>query len=92
MFGDVAQRLLKIMGHSGSVPGVILAKDIPGMLERLKQGIESEKVVKNSDLSANTKKDDSDNEPVSLAHRALPLIELFTAAAKENCDVMWQAE
>ncbi|MBE0436458.1 MAG: DUF1840 family protein, partial [Methylomicrobium sp.] len=28
-------------------------------------------------------------KPVSLAHRALPLIELLTAAAKANCNVMW---
>jgi hypothetical protein len=34
--------------------------------------------------------EDEDGEPVvSLAHRALPLIELLRAAAKENAIVMW---
>jgi hypothetical protein len=89
MFGDIAQYLLKIMGHSGAVPGVILAKDVAVMLERLKKGIESRKSEKISDLFKSTEDGDSDDEAVSLAHRALPLIELLTAAAKENSDVMW---
>jgi hypothetical protein len=88
MFGDVAQRLLKIMGHSGTVPGTILAKDVPAALLRLKNGIKSDA----SDSRTNTADadEDSDKEKVSLAHRALPLIELLTAAAKEKCDVMWE--
>ena len=36
MFGDVAVRLLKmIMGHSGTVPGALLAEDVPAALEHL---------------------------------------------------------
>ena len=29
MFGDVAVTLLKMMGHSGTVPSTLLARDIP---------------------------------------------------------------
>ena len=29
MFGDVAIRLLKMMGHSGTVPSALLAADVP---------------------------------------------------------------
>lgn len=82
MFGDVAVRLIKLMGHSGSVPGAILAEDVQTALERLQRAIQAEKEA--SELN------DEDGEPVvSLAHRALPLIELLTAAAKEKCNVMW---
>jgi len=28
MFGDAAVRLLKLMGHSGTVPGALLAADV----------------------------------------------------------------
>ena len=35
MFGDVAVRLLKLMGHSGTVPGAILAEDVQAALECL---------------------------------------------------------
>ena len=41
MFGDIARGLLKMMGHSGSVPGAILAADIPIALCRLKAAIEA---------------------------------------------------
>ena len=88
LFGDVAQQLLKIMGHSGTVPGAILAEDVPAALERLKRGIDVEKSV--SAPPGNPQDKDPDDQVVSLTYRALPLIELFTAAAKKNCNVMWQ--
>ena len=89
MFGDVAQHLLTMMGHSGTVPGAILAEDVPAALDRLKRAIETEKAVPIPDLSRNNQDDDSNEKAVSLRHRALPLIELLAAAAKENCNVMW---
>mgnify|MGYP000420435862 CR=1 FL=1 len=36
--------------------------------------------------------DEDDEPPVSLAHRALPLIELLRAAAKARHNVMWDSE
>lgn len=84
MFGDVGLRLIKMMGHSGTVPGAILAKDVPAALAKLKEGIDREK-----NPQALQSNGDSD-PPVSLAHRALPLIELLAAAQKENCNVMWK--
>ncbi len=35
--------------------------------------------------------DDGGEAAVSLSHRALPLIELLRAAAKEKCNVMWKS-
>lgn len=43
MFGEIALSLLKMMGHSGSVPGAILAEDVPVSLSRLTAAIEAEK-------------------------------------------------
>jgi hypothetical protein len=88
LFGDVALQLLKMMGHSGTVPGAILAEDVPAALDRLKRGIDVEKSVPAS--PGNSQDKDLDDQVVSLTYRALPLIELFTAAAKKNCNVMWQ--
>jgi Domain of unknown function (DUF1840) len=84
MFGDVARTLLKMMGHSGTIPSALLAEDVPAALERLSSAIAKEK-------SSIPKEDkDSDKEPdVSLANRALPLINLLSAAVKENANVMW---
>lgn len=87
MFGDVAVRLLKIMGHSGTVPGALLAEDIPAAIERLETAVEADKQAH----AAEEPEEDEDGEPVvSLPHRALPLVELLKAAEKKECDVMWE--
>ncbi|MEO6824430.1 MAG: DUF1840 domain-containing protein [Nitrosospira sp.] len=90
LFGDVALRLLKMMGHSGTVPGAILAEDVPAALDRLKQGIDAETPMASPPPENIQQDKEPDDQAVSLKYRALPLIELFTAAAKKNCDVMWQ--
>ncbi len=87
MFGDVALGMLKMMGHSETVPGAILAEDVPAALERLKRSIETAPAQKQSRKAEG---DDSDEPPVSLAHRALPLLELLTAAVQQKADVMWK--
>ena len=85
MFGDVAVRMLKMMGHSETVPGAILAEDVQSALEQLKTAVEAEQ-----QLPVQENIDEEDDEPaVSLSHRALPLIELLEAAAKAECNVMW---
>ena len=87
MFGDVAVHMLKLMGHSETVPGAILAEDVQASLERLQAAIEAEQQLPEPEKPGD---DDEDEEPaVSLSHRALPLIELLEAAAKANCNVMW---
>jgi len=84
MFGDVAVSLLKMMGHSVTVPSAIKAADVPAALTRLTAGIKAAKAAPSVD-------DEDEDEPqVSLSHRALPLIDLLTAAAKDGCDVMWK--
>ena len=92
LFGDVAKRLLKMMGHSGTVPSAILAEDIPVALDRLKRAIEAEKSTSAAapEPAGDTRSGDQEDEAVSLEYRALPLIELLTEAAKRNCNVMWE--
>ena len=84
MFGNIALSLLKMMGHSTKVPGAILAADVPAALGSLKAGIAALKEPPpNED-------DDEDGPAVSLAHRALPLIELLEAAIAADANVMWK--
>ena len=89
MFSDVAVRLIKLMGHSGVVPSAIFAEDVAASLCQLKQAIEADKAEATGKQSSQTGKDDSDPPAVSLANRALPLIELLTAAAAAKCNVTW---
>ena len=83
LFGDIALAMLKMMGHSATVPGAILAEDVPVALNRLTAAI--------AKVKASPPKENKDqNKPgVSMAHRSLPLINLLTAASKANCNVMW---
>ena len=86
MFGAEAVRLLKLMGHSGTVPGALLAVDVQAALEHLEAAVEADKQSPEPEVPA----EGEDGEPaVSLSHRALPVIELLKAAAKAKCDVMW---
>jgi hypothetical protein len=88
MFGNVAVSLLKLMGHSGTVPGALRAADVPRALERLRAG-----VAAHGDTPAPASDDSSEREEdepvVRLSQRAMPLIELLEAAVKDECDVMW---
>lgn len=91
MFGDVAIRLLELMGHSGTVPGALAADDVPRALRRLRDAVERQS-SRESDFDNGAEQaagDDSDQVHVSLKHRALPLIELLEAAARDEVTVTW---
>lgn len=85
MFGDVALTLLGMIGHSPTVPGALLAADVPAALGRLTAAIEAAK-----DSPPVADEETQDEPAVSLAHRALPLIRLLAAAANSNSRVMWK--
>jgi Domain of unknown function (DUF1840) len=88
MFGEIATSLLKAMGHSGTIPGAIVAKDIPAALSALQSVVGSAPAT----AAGNQQNDDADvGEPnVSLRQRALPLIDLLSRAAERDVDVMWK--
>jgi hypothetical protein len=90
MFADVAVSLLRMMGHSGTVPSAIRAEDVPQALERLKAAIARDKAAGGT-RAGGVQDDDSEEPRVSLANRAFPLIELLEAAAKRKSDVMWDS-
>jgi hypothetical protein len=85
MFGDVALAMLTMMGHSGTVPGAILAEDVPVALRRLTAAIDAQE-------TSPPVEDKGADDPVavSMAHRALPLIDLLAAAAKAGGYVIWK--
>lgn len=90
MFGDIAITLLKLMGHSGTVPSALQGGEVPAALDQLKKAITANKTVV-LDVTDDVENDDDkiNEHPVELRHRALPLIELLAAAATAKCDVMW---
>lgn len=97
LFGEVAVQLLKMMGHSGTVPGALVAEELPDALKRLKQAIAENKTTvaakpQKQPQDDNEPDEDAKEPPVQLAHRALPLIELLEASLAARCDVMWDQQ
>jgi len=85
MFGKIALDMVTMMGHTPTVPGAILARDIPEALSRLQSGIEA-----GAGSPTSGKDDDENDPPVDIVHRALPLIDLLKAAATAEKNVMWE--
>jgi hypothetical protein len=88
MFGDVAIRLLKMMGHSGTAPSALLADDVPAALERLQAAVTA---AGESPAPGESSRVEDEEPAVSLRHRASPLIELLQAAVKAECNVTWDS-
>ncbi|MGG5574949.1 DUF1840 domain-containing protein [Vibrio diazotrophicus] len=93
MFGEIAKEMIKMMGHSGTVPGAILAPNVPEALAHLKSALEQEKL---RDLNIAETDDEDENEnseyTVSIIHRAYPLLELLNTAIEGKCNVMWESQ
>jgi len=86
MFGDVAVRLLRMTGHSGSVPGAIPAEDVAVALASLEGALATAQAPPPDE----GRDKESDREPpVTLAQRAWPLLEMLRNAQREECGVMW---
>jgi len=85
-FGDVAVKLLRMAGHSGTVPGAIPADEVAQALARLEAALAGqprEAVPEGAD-------GEEDKEPpVSLQQRAFPMLELLRDALRDQCGIMW---
>ena len=75
--------LIRIMGHSGVVPSSIIAANVPTALARLKNATQSESGVPPPERISDVQDKESHEQSVSLKNRALPLIELLSAAVKK---------
>lgn len=89
MLDNTALALLKILGHSGTVPGSIAAEDVAAALARLDDAAKQspDQVVESGARDDN---DDDADDSVDLARRALPLRELLAHAVAGNNYVYWE--
>ena len=88
MFADVAKRILKLMGQSETIPGAISAEDVPTVLQHLKNEIGD----REEERPATADNDEEYEQPVGIAVRAYPLIEMLSAAAEAESTVMWYSK
>ena len=85
MFGDVATKMLEMMGYGSSVPGAIVSADVAQALGNLLSDLESVMEVVEPAGDA-----DDDQPAVSLHTRAVPLIELLQSAIDDENHVRWE--
>ena len=85
-FDNVAHQLLSMMGHSGIIPGALLARDIPNALQNLAQSIDDYQDIttEQSDVE-----DENEEPEISIKIRAVPLINMLKAAEKESSNIHW---
>jgi hypothetical protein len=98
MFGDVAQRMMKIMGKDITDKGIVTVEQLPDAIARLKAAIDEDKQqragLQEEDLprteSAGGGNKASSSRPfVTLTQRAVPLLELLEWALKKKKPVVW---
>ena len=93
MHGDAAVALLKGMGHSGTVPGAILAADLPAALAQLQRMLETSGDLTGAPLPPppQSEEEEREREPViTLKTRAVPLLDMLRTAIARKSDLMWE--
>ncbi len=94
MFGDVAYKLMEIIGKEQASKGIVTVEQLPDAIARLKAAVSDDKArhagLQEEDLPAfEEAPDGSKRSYVSLARRAIPLIELLEWSLKKKLPVTW---
>lgn len=93
MFGDVAKKLIEIMGKDPSDgKGIVTVEQIPEAMARLRSAIEEDKARQ---ATHNQEEEDAEQgktgmaAPVGLAQRAWPLLDMLEYSQQEAVPVVW---
>jgi hypothetical protein len=95
LLGESAIVLLRLGGHSGSVPGAVLSADLPEFLRHLRAGLaeqgDSPSPPAAVDAQPAADEDDSaPDTPVTLRMRSVPFVDLLDTAIARGSDLMWE--
>lgn len=94
MFGDVAHKMMEIMGKPAEAKGIVTVEQLPAAMQRLRAAIAADKErlqgMAPEDLPQVEVAPDGSRRPyVSLTQRATPLLELLDWSLKKRAPVVW---
>ncbi len=94
MFGDVAHRMMTIMGKDPGPKGIVTVEQLPEAIARLRAAMEEDKralaaLAEDERPQVETGEGGAKRPFVSLAQRAAPLLELLEWSLKKEKPVVW---
>jgi hypothetical protein len=93
-FGDVARRMMELMGKDAADQGIVTVEQLPAALARLRAAVEEDKerhhrLVQEEERGTETAEGGGTRPAVSLTQRALPLLALLEESLREKKPVVW---
>ncbi|MGB3918408.1 DUF1840 domain-containing protein [Thiothrix litoralis] len=92
MFEKDAKALIRMMGHSGTIPSAIRAEDVATALQQLEAALQTTEEKPQEAQPDKPQGQDAEEKAVSINVRAYPLIELLKAASAKQKNVMWEKD
>lgn len=92
MFEKDAKALIRMMGHSGTIPSAIRADDVAAALHQLEAALKTEEAKDQTTQEAKPQAHAAEEKAVSVNVRAYPLLELLKAAMTKQKNVMWEQD
>lgn len=89
MFDEIAHRMMDLLGKERSTRGVVTAEQLPAAIAALKDAIARDRAAHRPQAAEEEEDEAPANRPVSLAQRALPLVELFEISLARGKPVTW---
>jgi hypothetical protein len=89
MFDDIAHRMMDIMGKDRTGRGVITVEQMPDCIARLKAVIAEDRARARGKPQGEEEEETGVAARVSLAQRALPLVELLERSLQREKPVLW---
>ena len=86
MLDEHGARLLGVIGKQAGERGIITAEQIPGAIAALRAATANERKASRGPRDDSG---DDDEQPVSLAQRAFPLLDMLERAQAANEPVLW---
>lgn len=96
MFGDIAKKLVEILGKDPQdAKGIVTVEQLPDAIARLRAAIEEDRAHQRGQVEDDEEDAERDPEksgmaaPVNLAQRAWPLLTMLERSLKEGVPVVW---